>query len=111
MRGAKDKFLAVVADQRAKFDVMKLQESEFFEQSVPSLTQAVYGIQNFLPAAQWNDLHAILKDYRSHHKSEFGGGLKRTAAAFNAQLGKGKTYSQTLLGFLDRFGECIDKFS
>jgi hypothetical protein len=109
IRRAKDEFLVVVADQRAKFDSMRYHEAEFFEQSVPAFTRAVYGIQHFVPAAQWTRLHAILQEYQSRHKSEFEGGRTRLIAAFSAEAGIGKTHSQTLREFLDRFDEGIQK--
>jgi hypothetical protein len=109
IRRAKDEFLAVIADPRAKFDTMKLREAEFFDQSLPAFTRAVYGIQHFLPTVQWSRLHAILQEYKSHHKSEFEGGRTRLVAAFSAERGVGKTHSQTLREFLDRFDDCIRK--
>jgi hypothetical protein len=109
IRRAKDEFLAVIADQRAKFDAMKFREAEFFEQSLPAFTRAVYGIKHFLSAAQWAPLHAILQEYQSHHKSEFEGGRTRLVAAISAERGVGKTHSQTLREFLDRFDDCIRK--
>ncbi len=107
IRRAKDEFMAVVADQRAKFDAMKFQEAEFFEQSVPAFTRAAYGIEHFLPKAQWKRLHAILKEYQTHHKREFEGGRTRVAAAINAGMGTGKTHDQTIKEFLDRFNDSI----
>ena len=107
VRRAKDEFLAVVADQRAKFDAMKFQEAEFFEQSVPAFTRAAYGIEHFLPKAQWKRLHTILKEYQAHHKREFEGGRTRLAAHIGASMGTGKTHDQTLKEFLDRFNECV----
>lgn len=86
---------------------MKWSESEFFEQSVPVLTRAIYGIQHFLPPKQWNRLHTVLLEYQSHHKSEFAGGRTRVIAAIKADLGTGKTHGQTLREFLDRFDKCL----
>ena len=106
-RQAKDRFLAVLADQRAKFDALKWKEAEFFEQSVPAFTQAVYGIQHFISAADWACLHTVLQEYQSHHKSEFEGGRTRLVAAFNAERGVGKVHPEALREFLDRFEKCI----
>lgn len=109
IRKGKDEFLIVLADQRAKFATMKLREAEFFEQSVPILVTAVYRVQHFITAEEWSRLHQVMREYQSHHKSEFEGGHARAAAATNAQLGVGKTYEQTLREFLDRFEECVQK--
>jgi len=113
---AKNEFLAVVADQRAKFATIKLpggefflREAEFFDQSVPVFMRAVYGIQRSLPAEQWSRLHAVLQEYLTHHKSEFEGGIARIRAAAAADLGTGQTHGQLLSGFLDRFEQCIHK--
>jgi hypothetical protein len=107
IRRAKDEFLAVVADQRAKFDAMKFQEAEFFEQSLPAFTRAAYGMEHFLSKAHWKRLHTILKEYQAHDKREFEGGRTRLAAAINADMGIGKTHEQTLREFVDRFDDCI----
>lgn len=106
-RQARDRFLAVLADQRSKFDALKWKEAEFFEQSVPAFRDAVYGVQYFIPTAHWDCLHAVLQDYQSHHKSEFEGGRTRLAAAFNAERGEGKVHSEVLREYLDRFDDCI----
>ncbi len=108
VRQARDRFLEVLADQRAKFDALKWKEAEFFEQSVPAFTQAVYGIQPFIPVGDWECLHAVLRDYQSHHKSEFEGGSTRMIAAFNAQLGTGKNHADVLREYLDKFDDCIN---
>lgn len=104
---ARDRFLAVLANQRSKFDSLKGKESEFFEQSVPAFRDAVYGIHYFIPDAKWVCLHGVLQDYQSHHKSEFESGRPRVVAAIKADLGVGKNHPQVLREYLDRFDDCI----
>jgi hypothetical protein len=109
IRRGKDEFLATLADQEAKFATMKFREAEFFEQSVPILARAVYRVQPFTCAEQWSCLDQILREYQSHHKSEFEGGRARVVAAIAADRGSGKTHTQALQAYLDRFKQCVHK--
>ncbi len=110
-RKAKYELLAVIADQRVKFETMKWREAEFFAQSVATMTTAVPRMKPFLSDKQWTRLHTILQEYQSHQKSEFEGGRARLAAAIAADLGTGKTHAQILLEYLDRFEECVKKIT
>lgn len=106
-RAAKDVFHDIVSGERAKLETMKLREAEFFEQSIPIMSQAVYRVQRFVTPQERTRLHQVLRDYQSHHKSEFEGGLTSMAASAAADLGTGKTHVQILEEFIDKLDECV----
>jgi hypothetical protein len=106
IRRAKEDFLAVVSSQQAKLENMRSKEAEFFEQSVPVVTQAAYEIRPFLTPDDWDRLSTILKDYQSGNKNAFAG-TSSLASALRADEGTGKTTEQTFRDLLKEFCDCV----
>ena len=72
-RDGKQAFLLVTADQKSKLSETKKTElDEFYQQSVPIMSQAVYRVLEFLKEEQKRALLKFWNEYRSEGKKLFG---------------------------------------
>lgn len=101
---AKDEFMAVLADQRAKLTTESRREV-FYAESVPVFVAAVYRLRYVLPDSQWQRLRAVLTDYESQGYKQFDRFQDMQAAFFKDR----ENSRQRLLGFLERFEWSIDE--
>jgi hypothetical protein len=103
---AYDTFHAVVASQFAGLNANRWSESEFFRQSVPVLTEAVYALRPFLSSRDWTSVYDLLRQYQSHHESEFEGGYTRLAAALKNESSPSELHHfELLLDYMERFSK------
>ncbi|MHC1764905.1 MAG: hypothetical protein AB9869_11480 [Verrucomicrobiia bacterium] len=102
-RKHRNEFRAALAEQRSKLDMMRFKECEFFEQSVPAITGAVYRVQRFVSKGEWSSLQEQLRTYQRHDKSEFSEGILRTMAFIET----GKSQPDRLREHLDAFDRCL----
>ncbi|MHB8520045.1 MAG: hypothetical protein ACYDH9_04745 [Limisphaerales bacterium] len=98
-------FRECISDLHAKLDSSDVHEECFFEDSVPVLHREVRRVLRFVGAKRKACLRQAMKDYESHHKSEFAGARTRQVAA----IATGKSHKERLHELLDGFEECIHK--
>ena len=99
---AKDDFIGMIDDIRAKLHVSGEKEHVFYPESVELLRQSVYKVRRYLSSERRVHLHEILRDYE---------GLKRwfeapdKVAIFKVHT---RLSADAALGnFLDRFEDCV----
>ena len=100
---AKDDFLAVTEDLRAKLDAMPYRTDVFFTESVPILRQAVYRVRRFLKEEKRSSLYKILREYEVQNRSQF----VAVSAERLKNLEELDKPERTLHTFFDRFDECV----
>lgn len=108
-RDGKQAFLLVTADQKSKLSETKKTElDEFYQQSVPIMSQAVYRVLEFLKEEQKRALLKFWNEYRSEGKKLFGN-QKEFRVAYGESFVEGDplTHLKWLEDYFGKFDECI----
>jgi hypothetical protein len=105
----KDAFLLVTADQKAKLAVTnKGKLDEFYQLSIPIMSQAVYRALQFLNNNQRRALVAVWNEYQSQGKNLFGSREEFVNVAIESMVeGNLGTPWKRLEDFFEKFDECI----
>jgi hypothetical protein len=108
-RDGKQAFLLIAADQKSKLsETKKVELDQFYQQSVPIMSQAVYRVLEFLNEEQKRALLKFWNEYRSEGKKLFGNHDEFLAAHGEALLeGNPQTYLKWLEDYFGKFDECI----
>jgi hypothetical protein len=106
-RTAKDVFHEVITNERVRLDVMKSRESEFLEQSMPIVGQAVHRVTRYLSKTDRDRLLQVLRHYQSQPMGSTDRGMARIAAGFTKDTGVGEGHFTSLEKFLNEFDECV----
>ncbi len=109
LRDGKDAFLLVTADQKSKLsETNKADLDQFYQQSVPIMSPAVYLALEFLNKEQKCALLKLWNEYRSEGKKLFGN-HDEFLAAYGESLVEGNhlTHLKWLEDYFGKFVECI----
>jgi hypothetical protein len=86
---------------------MRSRESEFLEQSIQIVGQAVHRVTCYLNKRDKDRLLQILRNYQSQPKSSTERGMARIGADFTKQTGIGEGQFTSLEEFLNEFDDCV----
>jgi hypothetical protein len=108
-RDGKQAFLLVTSDQKSKrSETKKTELDEFYRQSVPIMSQAVYRVLVFLNKEQKYALLKFWDEYRSEGEKLFGN-QKEFRDAYGESFVEGNplTYLKWLEDHFEKFDECV----
>ncbi|MGD0350997.1 MAG: hypothetical protein ABSB84_11905 [Verrucomicrobiota bacterium] len=102
---AKDDFLAVSAQQRAKLDSLPKPPhyDVFFNESLPVLREAVLKLQHILPEEQWECLRNTLRKYEAYGNEK----LSDWETMAEELIQTGQNAGVRLHAFFDQFSRCL----
>ncbi len=105
MQMAKDEFLRVIADEKAKLSYAGVRFDVFFGVCILPVTQAVYRLRHLLREEQRQALDKRLKDYTTQESLKFGNGREMLVEFLQTNV----TPENRLFMLLTGFEDCVNK--
>ena len=105
---AREDFLAVIADQRAKLDRKPEDDDCFFQESLPVLSQAVHRVRRHVNPDEWSCLCKTWQDYRDQDERFLKRALRKTEPI---QIFTNMKMPDVILReHLDKFESCLGRW-